>query len=91
MTEGFSYRYRNGKSITMIVKGLLHHFYHLEHCSLKPVNGYNAAKQYGHFYNEDNFTLGHSSAMKASILQVREMMQKLNNAAIALYYCICSI
>ena len=41
-------------------------FYHLEHYSF---NGYNAAKQYGHFYNEDNFMLGHSSATKAPILR----------------------
>ena len=40
MTEGFSYRY--GNSISMIVKGSLDHFYHLERCSFKPVNGYNA-------------------------------------------------
>ena len=40
MTQGFSYRY--GNSISMIVKGSLDNFYHLEYCSFKPVNGYNA-------------------------------------------------
>ena len=69
MTQGFSYRYGNGNSISMIVKGSLDHFYHLEHCSFKPANGYNAARQYGHFYNEDDFIMGHSSVTKAPILR----------------------
>ena len=37
--------------------------------SVPMVNDYNAAKQYSHFYNEDIFMLGHSSATMTPILR----------------------